>query len=171
MKKTLCKVAAVLAFALLPVLAHSQSARNLISDSSFESGKLGDWELDGDNADCYVEVKKDNAKTGKCSYKYWKNAAFKSTLSRKITGLDNGTYELSIWAMGGGGEKEIKLFAKDYDGSGAQVSAKIVNTGWKKWVQYKVDVPVKNNQVTIGIFLDANEGNWGNFDDISLTKK
>ena len=54
---------------------------------------------------------------------------------REIT--EPGTYELSVWAMGGGGENNIRLFAANYDGTTKQVTAKIVNEGWQKWKQYK----------------------------------
>lgn len=142
---------------------------NLISDPSFESGKLGEWKLDGEGASCFVENNKGNAHTGKFTYKYWKKSGFKSTLTRTVTGLANGTYILSVWAMGGGGENQILLFAENYGGN--RVSAEITNTGWKNWKQYSVEVPVSNGKMTIGIYLDTNDGNWGNFDDVVLVQK
>ena len=147
-------------------------AQNLISDPSFESGKLGEWVLEqGKKADCFVENNKNNAHTGKWTYKYWKATAFQSLLTRKVTGLENGTYSLSIWAMGGGGENEIRFYSVGHDSSGKEISTKITNTGWKNWKQYTLEVPVSTGELTIGIYLDAKGDCWGNFDDVELVKK
>ena len=170
-KTTFTKWLLITALALIPTFTQAQSKTNYVTDPSFESGKLGQWVLDGENASCFVEENKDNAHSGKFTYKYWKDKAFKSTLKRKITGLQNGTYSLSIWAMGGGGEKEIRFFAENFDASGKQLSVQAQNTGWQKWKKYSIEVPVQNGEITIGIFLDANAGNWGNFDDVTLEKK
>ena len=143
---------------------------NLVEDNSFESGSLGKWTLDGDGAACFVENNKGNARSGKYTYKYWLGKGFKSTLSQEFTGLENGTYTASLWAMGGGGEKEISLRASGFDGSKV-VKAEIVNTGWKNWNQYKITVPVKDGKCTLQIYLDTNDGNWGNFDDIEFYKE
>lgn len=142
---------------------------NLVEDNSFESGNLGKWNLDGDGAACFVEDNKGNARTGKYTYKYWLGKGFKSTLSQTFTGLANGEYEASIWAMGGGGENEIDFRAVGFDGS-KTVSTKIENTGWKNWNQYKIKIPVKDGKLTLQIYLDTNNGNWGNFDDVELYK-
>lgn len=142
---------------------------NLVTDSSWESGKLGSWVLNGPADACFVENNKSNAHTGKWSYKYWLGSGFKSILSRTVKGIPNGTYTYSLWAMGGGGEKSIKIFATGFDGTKTQLTADVKNTGWKNWKQYTVEnIPVTNNQITLGIYLDTNAGNWGNFDDAEL---
>ena len=143
---------------------------NLIADPSFESGKMGAWKLNGPGAACFMENNKGNAHSGKWTYKYWLGSGFKSVLSQTLTGIENGTYELSVWAMGGGGENNIRLFAAGYDGTVKQVTAKIVNTGWNQWKQYKIRVPVSTQNVTIGIYLDTKPDCWGNFDDIEFIK-
>ena len=91
-------------------------------------------------------------------------------MSQEFTGLENGNYTASIWAMGGGGENEISLRATGFDGS-KTVKAEIVNTGWKNWNQYKITVPVKDGKCTLQIYLDTKDGNWGNFDDIEFYKE
>ena len=143
---------------------------NLIDDPSFESGKMGKWKLNGPGAACFMENNKGNAHTGKWTYKYWLGSGFKSVLSQDFSEIENGTYELSVWAMGGGGENNIRLFAANYDGTAKQVTAKIVNEGWQKWKQYKIRVPVSNHKATVGIFLDTTPDCWGNFDDIEFIK-
>lgn len=164
MKKTLT---AILTLFFAAGLSFGQ---NLLNDSSFESGNLSTWNLTGDSADCYAEKNKGNAHSGEWSYHYWKKTAFTASLDKKITGLSNGTYKLSVWSMGGGGENAIKLFARNFDNSGKEISAQIKNTGWKKWKQYSIEIPVQNGEAEIGIFVDANKENWGNLDDIELVK-
>ena len=143
---------------------------NVIADPSFESGKLGAWKLNGPGAACFLENNKGNAHTGKWTYKYWLGSGFQSVLSQEIKDLPNGTYELSVWAMGGGGENNIRLFAANYDGTKKQVTSKIVNTGWNEWHQYKISVPVTDGKATVGIYLDTAPDCWGNFDDIEFIK-
>ena len=138
---------------------------NVLEDSSFESGKLGAWKLNGPGAACFMENNKGNARTGKWTYKYWLGTPFKSVLTQQLENIPNGTYELSVWAMGGGGENNIRLFAAGFDGTKKQVTAKIVNTGWNEWHQYKIRVPVTDGKATVGIYLDAKADCWGNFDD------
>jgi len=116
---------------------------NEIEDGSFESGKLGKWKLNGPGEACFLENNKGNAHDGKWTYKYWLGTGFKSILSQEIE-VPNGTYELSVWAMGGGGENNIRLFAANFDGTKKQVTSKIVNEGWNVWKQYKIRVPVKD---------------------------
>lgn len=143
---------------------------NIITDPSWESGKLGEWKLNGPGQACFVENNKNNARTGKWTYKYWLDTGFKSTLTRTFTNIPNGNYTFSLWAMGGGGENQIRIFATGHDGSSKQISAKVENTGWKNWVQYSIEIPVSSQQVTIGIYLDTKAGCWGNFDDLELYK-
>lgn len=143
---------------------------NIIEDPSFESGKMGKWKLNGPGAACFMENNKGNARTGKWTYKYWLASGFRSVLSQTFTNIENGTYELSVWAMGGGGENNIRLFAAGYDGTVKQITSKINNTGWNDWHQYKIRIPVSTNNVTVGIYLDTAPDCWGNFDDIELVK-
>ncbi len=143
---------------------------NVLEDPSFESGKLGAWKLNGPGAACFMENNKGNAHTGKWTYKYWLDKGFQSVLTQDVSGLSDGTYELSVWAMGGGGENNIRLFAANYGNGKKQITSKITNTGWNEWKQYKIRVPVKGGKATVGIYLDAKPDCWGNFDDIEFIK-
>lgn len=155
-----------------PVSAHVAvtSRVNIVADPSFESGQLGEWTLNGPGKACFVENNKTNAHSGKWSYKYWLDTAFRSTLTRTFKNIPNGTYSFSLWAMGGGGEKSAKIFVTDF-GSGKTKSVAVKNTGWKNWNQYTISgIEVTNNQLTVGVYLDTNPGNWGNFDDAEIYK-
>lgn len=166
--------ALVLAFCVAALCAPVFAQENLIADPSFESGELGKWKYKGpkpvkNSIDSGMENNENNAKTGTWTYKYWAADGLESTLSQTLS-VENGTYRLSVWAMGGGKDNEIRLFAKDHDKSKKQLTANIENKGWKKWEQYTVDVPVSTGKITVGIYVDAAPGCWGNFDDIELVK-
>ena len=141
---------------------------NILADASFESGKLGTWRLNGPSAACFIENNKGNAHTGNWTYKYWLDKGFQSILTQELTDIPNGTYELSVWAMGGGGEKNIRLFAANFDGTQKQITSNITNTGWNDWHQYTITVPVSDGKITVGIYLDTAPDCWGNFDDMEL---
>ncbi|MBO5607009.1 MAG: glycosyl hydrolase 53 family protein [Treponema sp.] len=143
---------------------------NLIADPSFESGEMGKWILDGPGEACFMENNKGNAYTGKWTYKYWLDKGFKSDLHQSFDNLESGTYLLSVWAMGGGGENSIELYAGDFAGSGSEAKTQIVNTGWVQWKKYDLEVPVKSGTARVGIRLDTKAGNWGNFDDMTFVK-
>ena len=59
-KTTFTKWLLITALALIPTFTQAQSKTNYVTDPSFESGKLGEWVLDGENASCFVEENKDN---------------------------------------------------------------------------------------------------------------
>ncbi|HUI73057.1 MAG TPA: Ig-like domain-containing protein, partial [Spirochaetia bacterium] len=145
---------------------------NLIPDSSFESGKLDpDWVLAGDGVKAAAPVEKNpgNAHSGEYSFKYWLDKPFQFTLTRRITGLKDGTYSFRAWAMGGGGEKDYYLFARGY--GGADLAAKIVNTGWQKWKLYEIKgIQVSRGVCEIGLSIDGAAGNWGNVDDVEFVR-
>lgn len=143
---------------------------NVLVDGSFESGTFGAWHFSGPRAACFMEQNKGNAHSGRHSYKYWLESGFQSVLTQEVIGIPDGTYELSIWAMGGGGDKDICLFAADFDGTERQLAAEITNTGWNDWHQYTLTVPVTSGKVTVGISLETAPGCWGNFDDVELVK-
>ncbi len=141
---------------------------NLIADPSFESGKFGKWSYSGPGEACFPENNKSNSYTGSWTYKYWLGSAFKSNMYQTFENIPNGIYTLSVWAMGGGGEKDIKLYARDF-GSGKTVSAKVTNTAWKEWHQFVIpEIEVTNEKCTVGIYLNTNPDCWGNFDDMEF---
>jgi len=145
---------------------------NLISDSSFESGKLSpDWTLDGPGAKAAAPVEKNpgNAHSGDYSFKYWLDKSFQFTLSRRFTGLKDGTYTFRAWAAGGGGEKAYELFARNY--GGPDLSAPIVDTGWQKWKLYEIKgIRVLGGSCEIGLSIEGEAGNWGNVDDFEFLR-
>lgn len=159
------KIAVVLASLILA--ASAAFAENIADDPSFESGNLNTWTLDGSSSMCYAESNKDNARTGKWSYHYWNKTPFVSALTKTFK-VPDGNYRVGVWAMGGGGDNELKFSAKS--GSAPEASVIIINKGWKKWAFSSVEVPVTDGELTVTIRIDAKAGTWGNFDDLLIEK-
>ncbi len=146
---------------------------NLIPDSSFETGKLDpSWLLSGPGVTAAAPVEKNpgNAHSGAYSFKYWLDKPFQFILSRRLTGLKEGSYSLRVWAAGGGGEKDYRLYARDY--GGPELSARIVNTGWQKWKLYEIKgIEVVGGACEIGLAMDGDSGVWGNADDFEFVRE
>jgi arabinogalactan endo-1,4-beta-galactosidase len=116
-----------------------------------------------------VEKNPGNAHSGNYSFKYWLDKPFTFALTRRFTGLKDGTYSFRAWAAGSGGEKGYELFARNY--GGPELSAKIVDTGWQKWKLYEIKgIAVTGGVCEIGLSMDADSGNWGNVDDVEFVR-
>jgi arabinogalactan endo-1,4-beta-galactosidase len=140
---------------------------NLVENPGFETGSLAPWTTSGDAA---ADVSKETGNTHSGTYAghYWLDKPFAFTLSQTISGLDSGTYVLSAWMQGGGGEKTLQLFAT----CGADtLTVDVVNTGWQQWTQPTIaNIQVTGGTCTIGVKVAADAGVWGFIDDVELTK-
>jgi arabinogalactan endo-1,4-beta-galactosidase len=142
--------------------------RNAFLDPGFESGALAEWTITGDADAVKNERNLGNAHSGLHAFHYWKSAPFKFELSKQFSGLSNGRYTFSAWAAGGGGEKSVRLFARNC-GNDKNNNAAISNTGWQKWRQYKISgIQVTGGTCTVGVAVDGATGNWGNIDDVEF---
>jgi arabinogalactan endo-1,4-beta-galactosidase len=139
--------------------------RNYVTNAGFESGDLTGWTVDGDTK--AVDISKEAANVYQDVYAmhYWRGEAFHFTLSQTITGLANGTYALSLWIQGGGGENVLQIFARDCGGETKTFD--IVNTGWVNWSNPTIrDIAVTNGTCTIGLNLDSSGGSWAFIDEV-----
>jgi arabinogalactan endo-1,4-beta-galactosidase len=139
---------------------------NLVENPGFETGTLDPWKVTDPAANVSKET--GNIHTGTYAGHYWLDKPFSFTLSQDIGSLDSGTYTLSAWVQGGGGEKTLQLFATC---GGVTVTADAVNTGWQQWTQPTISkFPVTGGKCTIGVKVDAPLNTWGFIDDFELTK-
>jgi beta-galactosidase len=139
------------------------TAINAIVNPGFESGTTG-WTISDSSA-----VSSSNPRTGTKALGFWKGSDFTLTASQKLTGLQNGTYSLSAWSEGAGGENVDQLFA--IDSTGTRLTADIKDTAYNVWTNPTINnILVSDGTLTIGVYLDAKSGNWGSFDDFQLIK-
>ncbi len=108
-------------------------------------------------------------KSGNYRATHYKASAYEIYTSQTITGLENGVYNLKFWVISSGGQNVSFIEAKDY-GSTVKLSANIPATA--TWTQIEIpDILVANGQCTIGLYSNANAGNWLGYDDIEFTKE
>jgi arabinogalactan endo-1,4-beta-galactosidase len=134
---------------------------SLIQNPGFEDG-LNSWTISGDASAVSTDV---DVHSGSLTLHYYSATPAEFTASQTITGLENGTYSLSAWVSGGGGEEASEIFA----GSATQSFS---NTGWRQWSKPTLDnIEVTDGTLTVGAHYKLSDGQWGNIDDFQLIKQ
>jgi arabinogalactan endo-1,4-beta-galactosidase len=143
--------------------------KNYVVNPGFEAGDFTPWTVDGDSAAADISKEASNIHAGTYGLHYWKGEPFDFTLSQTVTDLPNGTYSLSAWIQGGGGEKTLQLYTSDCGGEPLTVD--VVNTGWLVWTTPTIpEITVTEGKCTIGLKVVSDGGSWAFFDDVSLIK-
>lgn len=162
---TFCMVTALFSGVTVAKAAVSE---NLVLNPGFESGNEH-WTFSATPIESASIADNNDAHSGAKSIKYWYGSGFNFTAMQTITNIENGEYTLSAITQGGGGEKNVKIFASGYGGD--ELSATFVNEGWQKWKKPTISsINVTNNKITIGVYVDGNAENWGTIDDFELKK-
>ncbi|OMF97688.1 glycosyl hydrolase 53 family protein [Paenibacillus sp. FSL R7-0273] len=134
---------------------------SLIQNPGFEDG-LNSWTLTGDQSAVTIE---NDVYTGSSALHYYSPTPAEFKVSQTLTGLENGTYTLSAWVSGGGGEEVSEIFAGDAVQS-------FTNTGWKEWSNPAItDIEVTDGTLTVGAHYKLSDGQWGNLDHFELKEK
>jgi arabinogalactan endo-1,4-beta-galactosidase len=141
---------------------------NLLDNAGFESGALPRWTVTGDTGAVDVSREASNVHSGTYAAHYWLDKPFAFTLSQDVTGLQPGTYRLSAWIQGGGGETTLQLFVTC---GGATRTVDAVNKGWQAWTQPAIEqIEVTGGICTVGLKVEAPAGSWAFLDDVELVK-
>jgi arabinogalactan endo-1,4-beta-galactosidase len=145
------------------------SYKNYAQNPGFETGKFTPWTVDGDAEAADISKEASNVHAGAYALHYWLGEPFTLTLSQTVTDLPNGTYTLSAWLHGGGGEETLQLFVSDYGGE--PLTADIVNTEWLVWSTPTIPTfTVTEGKCTIGLKVVSPGGSWAFLDDVALVK-
>lgn len=143
--------------------------KNYVTNPGFETGDFTAWTVDGDADAADVSREASNVYAGAYALHYWKGEPFAFTLSQTITDLPDGTYSLSAWIHGGGGETTLQLSVSDCGGEPLAVD--IVNTGWLVWNTPTIpEITITGGACTIALNVVSDSGSWAFFDDVSLVK-
>jgi arabinogalactan endo-1,4-beta-galactosidase len=141
------------------------SPKNFVENAGFESG-LDAWLVEGSTSAVKIGREPANARSGDFALNYWLAGEFEFTLSQTITGLENGTYTLSAWIQGGGGDA-VQLYASDYGVDTLAVDFEL--TGWQDWHNPTIEnIVVTNGQCTIGLKVVSEGNTWAWLDDVEL---
>jgi hypothetical protein len=105
--------------------------------------------------------------TGRWAMQQYASSAYTAGTYQNIS-LPNGTYTLSAWVKSGGGQKTATIFAKNF---GATEMNHSINQPIGSWTQVTIPaIKVTNGSIQVGVYSDANAGNWVNVDDFSLVQ-
>jgi len=151
------------------------SVGNFVKNPGFEAdGGTGtvpnpkNWSkwTNGSGSESYSETAQPHF--GTRNLKHYKTSAYQASTYQDITGLKNGLYTLKAWVKSSGGQNQCWIYAKKYGGD--EMRAHVPGTG--AWTQIAItNIPVTTNQIQIGIWSDANAGNWVVADDFELYKQ
>ena len=145
------------------------SHKNYVSNPGFETGDFTSWTVDGDVDAADISKEASNVHTGSYALHYWLGEPFAFTLSQTVTDLPNGTYTLSAWIQGGGGEETLQVFVSDYGGDPLAVD--IVDTAWLEWKTPTIQTfNITEGKCTVGLKVASAGGSWAFLDDVSLIK-
>lgn len=141
------------------------AGNNYILNPSFEADRVSQTTLSGWKASGTGNSNKNSAHIGSWSAQPWSDKAYKATLSQDIA-VSNGTYTLKAWVRSSGGQNNSYIYIKDYGGAERQIA---LNNKIDSWQEVSLtDIQITNGKIQVGVYSDANAGNWGFFDDFSL---
>lgn len=141
---------------------------NLLTNPGFETGDLTGWtEWYGSTSAQKVDT--DYPQEGSYKLTHWAASAYQQ-LTSQVLNVPNGTYSASVWVRSSGGQNALRLFAKNYGAS--ELAANMGSGAIANYTQYTIDnIPVTAGRIEIGVWSDANAGNWAAIDNFELIKK
>lgn len=144
---------------------------NYVQNAGFEDWETS-WNITNNGADGAVWVGDDNVKTGAKAYRFWSAEAIDFVIEQEITGLESGTYRLSVFSVGGNDmtadNSTLELYAVTDAGEEKEA---FMLTDWQHWVNPTIsDIEVTDGTLTIGVRIKCPAGSWGSLDDFSLTR-
>ncbi|WP_218015238.1 carbohydrate binding domain-containing protein [Brevibacillus dissolubilis] len=141
---------------------------NLLNNPSFETGNATGW-TEWSSGTSAQKVDTDYPYIGTYKLTHYSASAYQQ-LTSQIKTVPNGTYKISGWVRSGGGQKTLRLFAKDY--GGAELTAEVGTNPVTNWTPYTIDnINVTSGQIEVGVWNDANANNWAAFDSFELIRK
>ena len=100
-----------------------------------------------------------------------KPSAFEVYTNQTI-GVPNGSYTLTAWVVGGGGQTSVYMSAKGYGSGVPELTAAIPGLGWPNWRKVVISgIQVTNGQLIAGFYSKGNAGNWMCVDDVQLRRQ
>lgn len=140
------------------------AGNNYILNPTFEADRVSQTTLAGWKASGTGNSNRKGGRTGNWCAQQWSDSAYKATLTQDVN-LPNGNYTMKAWVKSTGGQNSALIYVR---GAGDD---KIVNVNKKMsdWTEVTIDnINVTNGTVQIGIYSDANAGNWLMADDFTL---
>lgn len=142
------------------------AGNNYCLNPTFEADRVSQTTLAGWKASGTGNSNKKGGHTGNWCAQQYNASAYKATLTQDLN-VPNGTYDLKAWVKSTGVQKSAMIYTRNSSGD------KVVNVNSKmnNWTQVAINnITVTDGKIQIGIYSDANAGNWLMVDDFTLIR-
>ena len=146
---------------------------NYAVNPSFEDKNRSMWKVsyEGEADPTDYQVKADDAHSGETAFHFWSgDSDMEFSIEQEVTGLENGTYQLSVFSQGGdmSSDASMELYAVTADG---EQTAPFMLTTYNDWQNPTIkEIKVTDGTVKIGVRFQCNVGSWGTVDDFTLNR-
>ncbi len=146
---------------------------NYAVNPSFEDKNRSMWKVsyEGEADPTDYQVKADDAHSGETAFHFWSgDSDMEFSIEQEVTGLENGTYQLSVFSQGGdmSSDASMELYAVTADG---EQTAPFMLTTYNDWKNPTIkEIKVTDGTVKIGVRFQCNVGSWGTVDDFTLNR-
>lgn len=145
---------------------------NYVANSYFDADRvdlnnLTGWECSDNIGGIANGNVKDKLYSGKYSARQSADEDYIATMKQTISDLPDGTYTLRAIAKSSGDQNNCKLYLKTDD----KEYSKSLKSSMNEWTDIVIkDIEIKDGKCEVGLFSDANAGNYVRIDDIFLTR-
>lgn len=146
---------------------------NYAVNPGFEDKNRSMWKVsyEGEADPTDYQVKADDAHSGETAFHFWSgDSDMEFSIEQEVTGLENGTYQLSVFSQGGdmSSDASMELYAVTADGG---QTAPFMLTTYNDWQNPTIkEIKVTDGMVKIGVRFQCNVGSWGTVDDFTLNR-
>lgn len=145
---------------------------NFAKNAGFEDEDTSVWKVtfSGEKNPTDFQKKTDDAHSGETSLHFWSADRFEFTAEQELSGLENGTYRLYLFAQGGDVNKEAKMELYAVTPNSEKKEAFRL-TGWNDWKKPVIEnIKVTDGSLRFGVNAKLNENAWGTLDDFTLNR-
>lgn len=147
-------------FLSMTLFSNNLYAENLVTNSGFEDNSNG-WTVTGTTSAQAIES---SGREGNRLTHYSSSSSYNVNTYQTISGLSQGTYDLSVYSVGGNSD-EAYLYASNCGGSDVQINIPAIE--WGNWTQVSLsNIEVTNGSCTIGVA--STNSDWTSYDDFSF---
>ena len=145
---------------------------NYVENSGFEDSDTSMWkvEYNGKENPTDYQVNAKDARTGETAFHFWSASEMDFSIEQEVTGLEQGTYELSVSSQGGDmlSSSVLELYAI---ADGHEYTQQFELTGYADWKEPAVtDIKLTGDTIVVGVRMKCNGGSWGTVDDFTLNR-
>lgn len=146
---------------------------NYAVNPGFEDKNRSMWKVsyEGEADPTDYQVKADDAHSGETAFHFWSgDSDMEFSIEQEVTGLENGTYQLSVFSQGGDMSSDASMELYAVTAYGGQ-TAPFMLTTYNDWQNPTIkEIKVTDGTVKIGVRFQCNVGSWGTVDDFTLNR-